>query len=414
MDNGILNQKGFDPQYLIVPDYVDKNLVEGYQKNLEFLIKKLAPNFGKFDKIITYKVNDALSATYQIDSIAEELHRANAKKGFALFILPDTSFNQRKKASDFHDILKTKFYPDLKVQCASAYKMSSFFKPYPKKGGLPAEMEYRVPEFDRPKFGNYLLNLVLEYFIVNRKWPYALGANLHYDIYIGIDVKDRYAGFTFFMKNGEHLYFKSYQVPKKMKSVRAEKIKEDQLYNILLDNLKIMIPNFAKNPNGIVIVRDGMSSDEGKALDRVIKQLKTDQIITEEVPYAVVDMHKQIATPIRIGLNTDGFHKIENPIAGTYWLADENDGYLFNTGSPFENPGTVKPLNLIFREGTLDFVNILEDLFRQTMLAFSAPDRNNSLPICIKLIDVLLEPLSDVHDSPEEEEDEFEDVLEDQ
>ncbi|MDO3641501.1 hypothetical protein [Mucilaginibacter sp. L3T2-6] len=413
MDNGILNQKGFDPQYLIVPDYLEKNLVQGFQTNLEFMIKKLAPNFGQF-KIITYKVNDSLSATYQIDSIAEELHRNQAKKGFALFVLPDTSFNQRKKASDFHDILKTKFYPDLKIQCASAYKMSSFFRAYPKKDALPAEMEYRVPEGDRQKFSNYLLNLVLEYFIVNRKWPYALGTNLNYDIYVGIDVKDRFAGFTFFIRNGEHLYFKSYQVPKKMKSIRAEKIKEDQLNKILYENLKLMIPNFAQNPNGIVIVRDGQSSDEGKALAQVIKQLKAEQIINEEIPYAVVDMHKQIATPVRMGLLTDGFHKIENPVAGTYWMSDDNEGYLFNTGSPFENPGTVKPLNLIFKEGTLDFTKIMEDMFRQTMLAFSAPDRNNSLPICIKLIDVLLEPLSDVHESQdEEEEDEFEDILDD-
>ena len=39
------------------------------------------------------------------------------------------------------------------------------------------------------------------------------------------------------------------------------------------------------------------------------------------------------------------------------------------------------------------------------MLAFSAPDRSNALPITIKLIDTLLEPLAAATEQEEEEED---------
>ena len=48
----------------------------------------------------------------------------------------------------------------------------------------------------------------------------------------------------------------------------------------------------------------------------------------------------------------------------------------------------------------------MEDLFHQSMLAFSAPDRSNALPISIKLIDTLLEPLAAAGDQEEEEADE--------
>ena len=45
----------------------------------------------------------------------------------------------------------------------------------------------------------------------------------------------------------------------------------------------------------------------------------------------------------------------------------------------------------------------MQDVFAQCMLAFSAPDRSNNLPIIIKLIDAFLEPLSDTIDTGEEE-----------
>ena len=49
--------------------------------------------------------------------------------------------------------------------------------------------------------------------------------NPHYDIYIGIDVHDRHAGFTFFLKNGEHIFFFPEPVPLKNRSQSAEKLK---------------------------------------------------------------------------------------------------------------------------------------------------------------------------------------------
>ena len=102
---------------------------------------------------------------------------------------------------------------------------------------------------------------------------------------------------------------------------------------------------------------------------------------------------------------------MENPLVGTYKLLSGTEGFLFNTGYPFIIPGTAKPLHLSLKTGNVEFVKIMEDIFHQSMLAFSAPDRSNALPITIKLIDTLLEPLTGATEEEEEDENETDDEL---
>ena len=404
LDNGILNQSTFDPQYLIVPESFDKSLSLAIQRNLEAYIKKLAPAFPGF-KLIRYKADASKPATYQVQGLANLLSSNNAMEGYALFILPDVAIKSKKIVSSFHDCLKSKFYPNLQVQCASGYKIKRFFESYPVNGGI----EFKVPEHQRPKFRSYVNNLALEHLQMNRKWPYALARGLHYDIYIGIDVHNRHAGFTFFFKNGQQIFFKSHQVPKKNKSQRAEKLRSGLLIEVLYERLKTYIPNYAPNPNGIAIIRDGRSfGEEEKALQTIITNLADEGIVdSTKLSYGVVDLHKQSVIPFRLAAQTDSHSGLENPVSGAYKLFDRNEGFLFNTGFPFSIPGTAQPLHLSLKYGNLDFRKVMEDVFHQSMLAFSAPDRSNSLPITIKLIDTLLEPLTATGDEIEDESEEL-------
>lgn len=408
-ENGVLCKTMFDEQLLIVPDSMDRKLVAAFKKNAEYQIKALAPTFNGF-KIIRYSYKSDVAATFQIQKIERILKQQNANKGFALFILPDATTESSRYIKSFHDCLKNKFYPDLKVQCASAYKIESFFKIFPSPENASVS-EFRVPENLRPKFKSYLLNLVLEHLIVNRKWPYALTQDLHYDIYIGIDVHDRHAGFTFFLKNGENIFFFPEPVPLKNRSQRAEKLKAPLLIKVLEEKLRMLIPDFCPSPNGIVIIRDGRSfSEETKALKAVIATLAGDGLIDAiTVKWGVIDLHKQTATPLRIASHSNGHSPLENPIAGAFKSVSDKEGFLYNTGFPFQIRGSAKPLHLMQVAGTADFREVVEDIFRQSILAFSAPDRSNSLPITIKLIDTLLEPLSGAFETIEDEEEEFED-----
>lgn len=408
-DNGVLNKTFFDEQFLIVPEYLGRELISAFKKNAEWQISKLAANFGSF-KIITYKVLEGQAATYQIQEIEKALQKQQVSAGFALFILPDLTFDSKRQIKTFHDCLKNKFYPDLKLQCASASKIRSFFESYPSVHN-PQFMECRVPEEKKPKFKSYMFNLALEHLIVNRKWPFALANNPHYDIYIGIDVHDRHAGFTFFFGNGEHIFFFPVEVPKKNRSQRAEKLKSDLLTEMMYGKLKQLIPLYAPDPNGIVILRDGRSfGEEEKALEKVLSSLGADGIIkTDSLKFGVVDLHKQSAVPLRIASQTNSYNKLENPITGAYRPIGDLDGFLFNTGYPFQNPGSAKPLHLSLVKGNVEFIKVLEDVFGQSMLAFSAPDRSNSLPITIKLIDTLLEPLSGSFELVDQDQ-EYEDI----
>lgn len=412
-DNGILNKSEFDNQYLIVPDNLDRNTVEAFKKHAIGYLKKLAPNFTEF-KVITYTAKPQLAATLQVKEIEELLKKQNALDGFALFILPDLQKQHNRSIKTFHDCLKNKFFPDLKFQCASAYKIKSFYQPYTNNNNGGRIIEHRLIPNMEYKFKSYLFNLVIEYLLVNRKWPFSLVNNLNYDIYIGIDVHERYAGFTFFYKNGENIFFDHKRVAKKTAGNRFEKLKKDFIAEMLLKKLENHIPKYASNPNGIVIVRDGRSfGEEELALNEVIEQLAAKCIVnTETLKKGVIDLHKQSAIPLRIASGTNGYNKFENPRAGSYKFTKLNESFLFSTGYPFQIPGTAKPLHLILQSGDIDFKLAMEDLFAQTMMAFSAPDRSNSLPIIIKLIDTFLEPLAAAFEDEIEEEEDIEEPIE--
>jgi len=224
-------------------------------------------------------------------------------------------------------------------------------------------------------------------------------------------VHERYAGFTFFFKNGEHIFFFPEQVAKKNKSQRTEKLKAGLLYKMIYEKLKLFIPKYAANPNGIVIVRDGRSfGEEEKALSSVIESLASDGIVSKAtLKSGVIDLHKQSAVPLRVASQTNSYNNLENPIAGAYKLFETTEGFIYNTGFPFQIPGTAKPLHLSLKAGDVEFLKVMEDVFCQSMMAFSAPDRSNSLPVTIKLIDTLLEPLAATVEVIEEEE-EFEET----
>jgi len=138
--------------------------------------------------------------------------------------------------------------------------------------------------------------------------------------------------------------------------------------------------------------------------------LTNEGTVAAETCYGVLDLHKQSAIPLRAASQTNGHNHLENPIAGAYKLFSTTEAFLFNTGFPFQIRGSAKPLHVSLRDGNIEFQKALEDVFCQTILAFSAPDRSNSLPITIKLIDALLEPLSANGEAAEEDE-EYEDSI---
>lgn len=396
--NQIFTKTPFTTQYLIVPDFADPTFIQQFRTQIKQELKNLAPQFPEFD-LITYKAKSTGSATENVNKIADELNSKNITSGNALFLLPFDYSVPSKRVKNFHDCLKKKFFPNIKFQCASLSRIKSFYNSY-----LDADkkIHYKVKPQIINKYKSYLFNLLMELLIVNRKWPYVLNKNLNYDIYIGIDVHDRYAGFCFFYKNGENIFFEHKNIPKTSgdRRNRAEKLKVANIVPVLLNKLEKHIPKYVPNPNGIVIIRDGRSfGQEEKALLEVIERLDEKGLVDKErIKYGVLDLYKNTSVPLRAAVKIENqYNRIDNTISGTYKIISSNgnlNGYIFNTGFPFKIKGTANPIHINLKDGNLDFKLALEDVYVQTMLAFSAPDRPNSLPITIKLIDTYLAPVA--------------------
>jgi hypothetical protein len=389
--NGILNNSLFNPQYLLIPDSIDAGLSKAICNTLNHDMKVFAKQFEGF-ALITYKDLRSTSAYKQYQEIKTALNANGVTHGKALFVLPEEREGSGQYIKNLHDCVKKNFYRSVQFQCAASHKIASFFRSYFEKGIVV----YRLAEDSLRSYRSYVANLFFEHLIINQRWPYALSKNLNYDIYIGLDVHDHYAGFTFFYRNGEKIVFDFVEVSNKTGTYRNEKISARVITERLLDNLKRHIPAHAKNPNGIVLVRDGRSfGEEPKALKLVIEELSRLGLVNKEsLQYGIVDIHKSTSMPYRVALDTNGFPSLVNPISGTYKMFNNRMGFLFTTGYPFKINGTVHPIQVSLVEGSVDMEKVMNDIFNQCIMAFSAPDKGSSLPVVLKLIDTMIRPFA--------------------
>mgnify|MGYP001052457693 CR=1 FL=1 len=391
MKNGILNQTQFNPQYLLVPDSLDFTLAKAIAATFSSDIKVFAPKFESFT-LVMYKDLKSTSAYRQFNEIKQALEKAGATHGNALFLLPDAEEDATYYIKNLHDCVKKNFYKSIKFQCASAKKVASFFIGFKDR---TEGYNFRLKQELLRNYRSYVSNLFFEYLIVNQKWPYALSNSLNHDIYIGLDVHDHYAGFLFFYRNGEKIVFDFAEVTNRTGTFRNEKITSKVIVEKVLENLRRHIPQHAKNPNSIILLRDGRSfGEESKAMKVIIEELSKEGVINKDVTkWAIVDIHKNTAIPYRVALEkveANGFKNLSNPISGTYKIFDETTGFLFTTGYPFKIPGTVQPIHVSLIDGNIPLEGIMQDIFHQCILAFSAPDKGSSLPVVLKLIDTMI------------------------
>ncbi|GAA4464940.1 hypothetical protein GCM10023189_44890 [Nibrella saemangeumensis] len=383
--NGILTQNYFGPNYLFMPESLGYQFAKSVKYNLDKNIRAIAKNFEGLI-IVMYDESDVASAYKQFKSFKNLLNRRQIDEGAGLFILPDHKHNSDRFLKDLHDCLKKEYYPNLRFQFASANRFIRFFQKvnHPKFGWV-----YDVNKTLFQEYKSYLSNLLFELLIINYKWLYALQHPLNYDIYVGIDAHDYYAGFCFFYRNGEQIVFDYKRISKGTGTFRNEKINAELIADVLEENLKEHIPLYAPKPNGIILLRDGISfGEEEIALREVLARYSVKQFIPEQFSWGVVDVKKQSSLTLRTAVHSGA--KLENPVAGTYFL-NESEGYLFNTGYPFKTPGSSKPLSIVLTAGeNIEIEKVCQDIYYQSLLAFSAPEQPSSLPVPIKLIDTLI------------------------
>lgn len=394
--NGILSNTEFNNQYLFVPDQLPFAFGKTLKYYFDTAMEIIAPLFPGF-VIHQYSTKNSPYAHKVFSDLKQYIEENKMAGGTAIFVLPENTGSNSLYLKNLHHIIKKELFNSIKIKCVSAGSLKRYLKlgvnqKYP--------LYYSVPDKLMQNFVSYRTNTLFEHLIINKKWPYALAENLNYDLYIGIDAHEFYAGYCFFFGNGEKIIFEVEKVSKGTGTFRNEKIN----YKVIADKIFTVISRHLSvaddKPKSIIILRDGVSyGEEEKALCEAMQRLADANLLDKDsVQTGVIDIAKSTAVPVRAAAFNGNLRSLENPECGTYFFMNKKDAFIFNTGKPYNVPGSSKPIHVSFTYGNIDFEKSLEDIFRLTQITFSSPDRPTSLPLPLKLIDTLIRDVANEYD----------------
>ena len=334
--------------------------------------------YGKSPNLQNIRVNDHRAEVVRHHFNAFEKAIGN-RRGYGLMILPAgrKPDDQRK----LHDALKRRFWNQVQTQCASAETILSFYQVTRNQFG---EEKWTVKAKSHGLYQSYLRYLALGFLEVNRKWLWKLGVgSLRNEVHVGIDVYQDFSVFTFVYGDADLVTFDVRQ------SKKGEKLSAPLIRETLLDNLRIDLQERGMMPSTIVFHRDGrVFRTEVIGIRQALKKLKEENLLAEQVGYAVVEIHKTSSSRPR--LYRWLHNKFNNPEMGIFARLTDYEGILATTGAPLLRRGTAQPLAIELFEGNIDIDCIAADIYALSHLAFASPGSAMSLPLTIALADKIL------------------------
>lgn len=378
---GLLTKETLQVQYIFIPKSLHRYIAKNFQEKFETQMRQILSHSYNFKQIL-YNDENARNLRQQVETIKSAVEVNNIDRGCALLILPE------KAHTDFHNFIKRELFETLQFQCINAARLKQFFF------FDNHQNNYVLNDNKKGKYINYIRYAALGMLLVNHQWPFALKDPLYYDVYIGIDVLNNFAGFTYIYNGGKNCYFRYYP------SVQGEKLTERQISSILKKDLQRDINSLNLQPNSIVIHRDGRSyTEEHQGFAKAINSLQSEGFLPKDVQIGVVEIHKTSSARLRLYYEQE--EKIENPSIGDYFIIDDKEGIICTTGWPFNFSGTANPLHVKIAYGCLEITNVLSDVFGLAQLgSWSALDKPARYPVTIKLGDTFLETIAS--DSDEE------------
>ena len=371
---GILIKSGFKEQYILIPESLERKIEEKFNQDFVKRMRSFTIHNYKLRPILFDDTN-ANNLNQQVKAIKKAIENNNIDGGYGLLILP------KNAKQDLHNFIKKELYDVIQFQCIDVNVLKSFF--------VKSNNSYNLKQDDKTirDFSSYVKYTAFGMLQVNRKWLYALSSPLNYDVYIGIDVLNRIAGFTYVYNGGKDCYFRYHE------SRQSEKLSKRQVYRIIKEGLQRDISNLDLQPKSIIIHRDGRSfATEISGFRKAIKSLQEDGFLSTDVVTGVVDIHKSSA--FRIRLCEENNDLLANPNVGDYFIFDSKQGIVCNTGYPFRISGTVNPLFASITDGDLDIKFVLEDIFCLSQLAYAAPRSAARNPSTISIGDFFLEAVA--------------------
>ncbi len=380
---GPLDVTPFDPQYLVMPYSVPRKVGDDFEQKFVAAMRQVSGQPTYNIRRIMYQDRGATSLVKQLKAIRDPLELNGHGRGFILLVLPPRAHPK------LHHQIKAALWRDIQVQCARAEAVLGFYQPV--EGG----QQYRVVQGRESKYASYVRNCALAMLAVNRKWPWALAAPLHYDVYVGIDVLNHRVGATFVYNDARQIYFRDFP------STQPERLTSRQMREIIAGQLSADLKALKLRPRSLVVHRDGRAlSSEPVGLRKAVEDLQREGLLPLDVTVGMVDVRKTMGVPARI-VEGVRLEEVENPTIGSFRVYTSRSGVVCTTGWPFSFPGTAQPLMLVISEGNLNIEWVLEDAFALSQEVFTAPDRCARLPVTIKLADDLLEPIAGAEEDDE-------------
>lgn len=375
---GVLSQDGgISSQFILVPLSLmeDEDIAERIQIDIETKVNLYSP-VSYTPQVVVWDDSDTSNIPNLLESLKvqkQQMERAGI--ACALVILPQRI--SRSRTSKIRRHIKRMLHPEVRTKCILASEIIKRMPP------PDCDDQKRIGLYD-----SYLKFTALDLLVVSGHRLWSIASLLNYDVYIGIDVLNNTAGFTFVADGGAICRF----VPST--SEQLEALSAEQVSQILTKHLRELIPRIKEIlghlPRHIVIHRDGRWHDtEQLGFNHAIKQLFQEGLLTAEVITGVVEIQKTNAQRWRIFQRNGNRHF--NPLVGAYHILGPELGLLCTTGYPSISKATAKPLVIRIADGNLEMMKVLKDIYWLSALVWTKPDGIQSTPLTIKLADNWLE-----------------------
>lgn len=379
--------EGITSQFFMMPSSHtdDEDMADQIEQDIKGAVQKYCP-IPYNPKLVVWDDEKAQNIP-QIRSELTELKKSmiNAGTSCAVVVLP--ARRGKVDTGKLRRHIKKALSPEIRTKCVQASELIRLMQAARNGDGKAAG-----------RYQSYLTYTALDILVTSGYRLWVLNEPLNYDLYIGIDVLNNVAGFTFVAAGGAICRF----VPSQ--SDQKEQLSAEQVAEVLGKHLREIIPRFkeisGRLPRHIVVHRDGRwYNTESQGFNFITDKLFHEGLLPENVVKGVVEIQKTNAQRWRLfARDKNQFH---NPIVGTYCIFTPQRGIICTTGLPARIPGTSKPLLVNIVEGNLDMEKVLRDIYWLSILAWSKPDGVQSLPITIKLADAWLEPIGAAIDENE-------------
>jgi hypothetical protein len=364
-----------DQQLVVLPDSLPDAVRTDFTRRFCVQVHDL---YGQpyTPEVLAYDDTKSRQLREKAHAIEKQLHTST---GYALLVLPS---QDKRRQSRLHDYLKRKFWRSVQTQCASASRILGFYQRIDKNG----EEKWVVRQGNEGKYRSYLQLLALGYLMVNRKWLWKLAeGTMKHDVHVGIDVYKGVAVFTFVYGDADLITFHV------SKASRPEKLSENHVKQILVENLGADLAQLCLKPRSIIFHRDGQIFDsEIRGINSAIAYLQNAHmdVLPADLQVGIVEIHKKTSTRPRVYRRVGA--QFKNPSMGTAVRLGKNEVVVLTTGEPMLRRGTAHPLFIEVVSGDVDVMHVAHDIYALSHLTFTAPGSCLRLPFSIALADHIL------------------------